>query len=249
MQAPSDTGDSTAGRAACLACGAAAAYNCSACRAAPVCSEACAARYWARTHRHTCALLAQLAPHVAAHLVEHARDLGDGAPLVGARRSGRRRPAPGGGSLRAIDVVRVVDGDTVVDAAGARYRLHGVDAPERAQPAGPEAGRALAALLAEPRDGVTLVRTHGRDRYRRTLATLYRRPRAGGPRVNVNRALVARGWAWAYARTPNDAEGAALLGLEEAARDQRRGLWAADAAPELPQHYRRRVRPPAAGRR
>ena len=62
-------------------------------------------------------------------------------------------------------VERVTDGDTVVFPQGV-CRLLGIDAPEKAQPLGPEAWRTLAELLG---DRPVLAMAWGKDRYGRML--------------------------------------------------------------------------------
>lgn len=71
----------------------------------------------------------------------------------------------------------VIDGDTIADGA-THYRISKLDAPESGDRAQCPAERALAALAAETaRDLLShaervTARTHGLDKYRRTLADL-----------------------------------------------------------------------------
>ncbi|MGE0221988.1 MAG: thermonuclease family protein [Acetobacteraceae bacterium] len=132
-------------------------------------------------------------------------------------------PASGPGSGRLIApaaVVAVVDGGTlrVQDRV---VRLDGVDAPARGQSCreaedssfdcGAAAASALAALI---RDGRMECDWNGRDPVGRPLAICSVRG------VNVNRALIAQGWARA-------STGSGPLATAEAeARAARRGLWA-----------------------
>ena len=126
-------------------------------------------------------------------------------------------------------VVSVHDGDTlrVLDAAGTQHkvRLQGIDSPETKQAFGTKARNRLADLTL----GKTVtVRVHGRDRYGRTLGTV----EAAGQ--DVNRQMVADGFAWHYVEYSKDA------GLARAERDARaagRGLWA-DKAPVAPWTWR-----------
>jgi endonuclease YncB( thermonuclease family) len=104
--------------------------------------------------------------------------------------------AGGPPTLRAV--ARVIDGDTLV-LAGTTIRLNGIDAPEAAQtcgardgtswPCGAVATAALAKLISSRLVGC---KTHGHDRYGRTLGTCY----AGGN--NLNALMVRRGFARAY---------------------------------------------------
>lgn len=129
----------------------------------------------------------------------------------------------------------VVDGDTVLfkpdhysakSRAFLKIRLADIDAPEKAQPHGTVATRALAALVLNKRVEVDTVAT---DAYGRKIA----RVRVGS--VRVNQELVRRGHAWASTRYRRDA------GLQQAQREARRahrGLWQA-AAPTPPWVWRR----------
>ena len=120
-------------------------------------------------------------------------------------------------------LARVVDGDTLhVDRV--RVRLHGIDAPESAQrcrtsgrlwPCGREATRALARRIGgrpvacEERD---------RDRYGRVVAVC---TVAG---LDLNRWMVAEGWAFAYRRYSRD-----YVAAESRARAARQGIWRGEA--------------------
>ena len=126
-------------------------------------------------------------------------------------------------------VVSVHDGDTlrVLDAAGTQHkvRLQGIDSPETRQAFGTKARNRLADLTMGK---AVTVRVHGRDRYGRTLGTV----EAAGQ--DVNRQMVADGFAWHYVEYSKDA------GLARAERDARaahRGLWA-DKAPVAPWTWR-----------
>lgn len=115
----------------------------------------------------------------------------------------------------------IIDADTL-DIAGTRLRLAGVDAVELHQrcitrdgapwPCGERARAALATLIA---DQAVSCRTQGADVYRRQLARCYL------GRRDLNRWLVAHGWAVAYGR-----DAALFVGAEAQARRARRGVWA-----------------------
>jgi endonuclease YncB( thermonuclease family) len=129
-------------------------------------------------------------------------------------------------------VTEVVDGDTVhVRLAGAdekagrragvvKVRLYGVDAPERGQPHGSEATRALIALVLY-KD--VLVRRITTDHFGRQVAFVSADGR------DVGEALLAGGHAWAFrrylGRRPADER---LCALEYQARAAGAGLWALD---------------------
>lgn len=131
-----------------------------------------------------------------------------------------RAPPDRAGKRAASGPVRVVDGDTL-DLDGARIRLHGIDAPERAQrctaaagrawPCGREATLALTRMVAGRRP---LCTERDRDGYGRSVAVCTVDGR------DINRAMVAAGWAVAYTRYSRDYEGD-----EAAARRARLGVW------------------------
>jgi endonuclease YncB( thermonuclease family) len=113
-------------------------------------------------------------------------------------------------------VVGVTDGDTVrllVERQEIRIRLDQIDAPEKRQPFGSRSKESLSELVF----GKTVrAVTSGKDRYGRSLATLY----AGN--LNANAEQVRRGMAWVYRQYP----------VEEEARRAKRGLWS-DPQPSL----------------
>jgi len=94
-----------------------------------------------------------------------------------------------------IGVPRIVDGDTL-ELGQVTIRLHGIDAPEVAQPGGRDAVAALAALV----DGKQTVCTGTkRDDYNRLIATC----NAGAG--DVSAMLIQEGRAWAYIKYPRQA--------------------------------------------
>lgn len=125
----------------------------------------------------------------------------------------------------------VSDGDTL-RAGHRRIRLNGIDAPERDQvcerqgrsiPCGRLAAETLEAFLAGQRIACN---SAGVDRYGRDLSTCFR---SNG--VDVNRYMVASGWAVAYGRYSRAYEQA-----EAEARLRRLGLWAGSFV--LPEEWR-----------
>ena len=126
-------------------------------------------------------------------------------------------------------VLRVKDGDSIVIESAERevdVRIADIDAPELDQPYGLEAKSALEALVGSRDVRLELV---GGDAYRRIVANVYVEQR------DVAAELVVRGLAWVRR---SYASAARLVGLEEAARHDRRGLWA-DADPVAPWLWRR----------
>jgi endonuclease YncB( thermonuclease family) len=145
------------------------------------------------------------------------------APLPKAGRADKRIDEAG--------AVRVVDGDTI-RIGTRRVRLYGIDAPEHAQSCadasgrhyrcGDEAAAALTRLIGDARPDCA---ERDRDRYGRSVAVC----RIGGR--DLNRAMVAEGWAVAYSQYSRDYERD-----EAAARQARRGVW--QGSFERPDQYR-----------
>jgi endonuclease YncB( thermonuclease family) len=113
----------------------------------------------------------------------------------------------------------VIDGDTL-EIRGRRVRLRGIDAPETSQTCddrgkpwrcGQQAALALDAKIAGRSVACT---DEGSDRYGRLLGTCS----VGGE--NLNRWLVAQGWALAYRRYTE-----AYVAEEEAAKTAHLGVW------------------------
>lgn len=133
-------------------------------------------------------------------------------------------------------VVRVIDGYTVVvlaaPATEVRIRLAGIDAPENGQPFGQRARQFLASRIA---GRVVEISGDTRDRYGRVLGTLWTDGR------NINAELVCGGTAWAY-RVRSKAQNPAYLQCENAAREQKKGLWQAPS-PVPPWQWRQPLRP------
>jgi endonuclease YncB( thermonuclease family) len=128
-------------------------------------------------------------------------------------------------------VVAVADGDTltVLDVVKNphKIRLHGIDAPEKAQAFGTKAKKSLATLVFQKDVTVTVVDT---DRYGRMVGKVKRGD------LDVNLALVKGGWCWRYTTYDKKSEYAAA---QAEARAARRGLWA-DSEPIPPWEFRRR---------
>jgi len=126
-------------------------------------------------------------------------------------------------------VVRIVDGDTLVllvDEKQHKIRLSDIDTPERKQPFGTRAKEALSELAFGKQARVVEVTV---DRYGRIIGRVY----VGD--TDVNRELVAQGFAWVYRKYSDDAE---LLELEARAQEKQLGLWA-DPNPIPPWEWRR----------
>lgn len=127
-------------------------------------------------------------------------------------------------------VVGVADGDTVTVLHGqtpVKIRLHGIDAPEKAQPFGEKAKQLTSSLVFGKEVRVEVVT---KDRYGRTVARVHVDARC------LNEELLKAGLAWWYRQySPRDKK---LAALEDEARKARRGLWA-EASPTPPWSWRR----------
>ncbi len=127
---------------------------------------------------------------------------------------------------------RVVDGDTIV-VDGTRVRLAGIDAPESRQqcwrPQGVwSCGRIAKAVLVALIDGRAVNCTErGHDRYRRIVGV------CSVEGIEINRAMVAGGWALAYRSISR-----AYVRDEDDAREAARGVWSSTFLP--PWSWRRR---------
>lgn len=134
-----------------------------------------------------------------------------------------------GGEIKG-KVVSVADADTitVLDASNTQHkiRLDGIDAPERGQDYGTKATEALKAKIGE---NPVRVLTSGKDKYERTLGTVFVADK------NLNEWLVENGWAWHYKKYSTDAK---LAELETKAKTARIGLWADAKAPVAPWDFR-----------
>lgn len=141
-----------------------------------------------------------------------------------------------GPALAGEAEIRVLDGDTL-KIGKVNVRLHGIDAPEKTQICqrdnldwlcGQEAAAHLRGLIGNR--PVTCIEKD-RDRYGRVVAVCS----AGG--VDLNRAMVRAGLAWAYLAYSRDYEAA-----EWEAQLLGNGVWAASVRAEPAWDWRRQKR-------
>lgn len=141
-----------------------------------------------------------------------------------------------GPALAGTPEVRVLDGDTL-KIGKVNYRLHGIDAPEKAQRCqrdnldwlcGQEAAAHLRRLIGNRPVTCT---EKDRDRYGRVVAVCS----AGGE--DLNRAMVRAGLAWAYLAYSRDYESA-----EWEAQLLGNGVWAPSVRAEPAWDWRRQQR-------
>ncbi len=120
---------------------------------------------------------------------------------------------------------RVIDGDTIVLETGERVRYIGIDTPETKHPRKPieRMGKEASAFnrrMVQGRRVRLEMDVQERDRYGRLLAYVF----VGD--VHVNAALVEAGYARVMTVPPNVRHVKLFRGLEQAAREEGRGLWA-----------------------
>lgn len=134
-------------------------------------------------------------------------------------------PAPA--SLAQVDVLRVVDGDTVRLKDGRSVRLIGLNAPETGKKGRTDEPYAVAArqrlqALVQASDGRVglVVGREGKDHYGRTLAHLY-----GTDGENLEARLLAEGLGFQVGVAPNVDLVACQQAAENSARKARLGVW------------------------
>jgi len=134
-----------------------------------------------------------------------------------------------------VGVASVIDGDTI-EIRGQRIRLHGIDAPESSQLCVRKSGerwrcgQRASLALADRIDRATIrCRPHDQDRYGRIIAVCFK------GNEDLNRWLVANGWAVAYRRYALD-----YVADEDAARESGNNIWSGNF--EMPWVWRARRR-------
>jgi endonuclease YncB( thermonuclease family) len=118
-------------------------------------------------------------------------------------------------------VIGITDGDTItvlVARETIKVRLADIDAPEHGQPWGSRSKQSLSELCA---DAQARLKTQGKDRYGRTIATVYCAGR------NANADQVWKGMAWVFDRYAKP--DSPLYMLQEQAKAGRRGLSVANS--------------------
>lgn len=116
-------------------------------------------------------------------------------------------------------VVRVVDGDTIVlkdSQQEYKIRLIEIDAPESKQAYGSKSKRALSNKIAGQE---VKVEYHSKDKYKRILGEIFLKSE------NINYWLVENGHAWQYLKY---SDSKALAKAQENAQQRKLGLWADD---------------------
>ena len=122
-------------------------------------------------------------------------------------------------------VVSITDGDTVIivsDKKQIKVRLAEIDTPEKNQPYGKKAKRALSDLIFNKEVEVEMVSI---DRYGRTVGKIFL------DNQNINKEMVKAGHAWVYVQYARDKT---LFDLEKNAKENQLGLWALPEEKRIP---------------
>ena len=131
-----------------------------------------------------------------------------------------------------VKVVGISDGDTFTGLNGdnlqLKFRIHGIDAPEKKQAFGSKAREHLGSLIFG--QDVT-VHVNDRDNLGRYIATV-----SVGDNRDVGKEMIQAGLAWHYKHFDNT-EAYALA--EQTARDNKSGLWS-DPGAIAPWEFRKR---------
>lgn len=134
-----------------------------------------------------------------------------------------------------VKVVRVIDGDTfrgvTDDRKEIRFRIHGIDAPEKGQPFSRKSKEYLSDLIYNKRVGI-VVQNEG-DRYGRPVVWVYT-PEG----KDVSAEMIGAGMAWHYKYYSDDKKYASL---EKKAQNNRVGIWS-DPHPVMPWELRKNHR-------
>ena len=122
-------------------------------------------------------------------------------------------------------VVSIADGDTITvltDNKQTKVRLAEIDTPEKNQPYGRKAKKALSDFIF----GKTVrIEVDTIDRYGRTVGKIFL------DNLNINKEMVKAGHAWVYVKYAKDKT---LFELEKSAKENQLGLWALPEEERIP---------------
>ena len=122
---------------------------------------------------------------------------------------------PASAELININVARVIDGDTIEDSTGQKYRLKGINTPEKSKDYYEEAKQYLKERL---ENKSVKIENHGRDKYGRILAHIFKNNQ------NINEQILKEGLGTLY-YYEKDKHFKELKNAEEKARENEKGLW------------------------
>lgn len=147
-------------------------------------------------------------------------------------------------------VIRVTDGDTITvvrDSQKEKIRFCGIDANESKQEGGREATSYLRSLI-DKGDGTVTISPIEKDRYGRTVAELFVKPRPGTPgyqpeeEIFLNGEMVRAGFGRVYPAFVTSCPNKEVLEqAEEMAKAQRVGVWG-DSSSIPPWEWRKQQR-------
>ncbi len=127
---------------------------------------------------------------------------------------------------RVTGHARVVDGDTIA-VNGQKVRLHGIDAPEKAQKCAAAHGLSWACGRASKRFLQSMIgrqkvscKLHKKDGYGRWIGTCFLK------RTNLNKKMVRSGMAWAFRKYSRD-----FVREEKQAERKKLGIWKVKSQP------------------
>ncbi len=128
-------------------------------------------------------------------------------------------------------VVGVTDGDSIkcltAQKEQLKIRLYQIDAPERKQAFGTRSRQALFDLVFNQ---TVEIETHRKDKYKRTLVTIYKEPIACSHsctiKIDVNLTMIQLGMAWYYPFAKTNSK---YLEAQESAKANKIGLWSQKA--------------------
>ena len=131
-----------------------------------------------------------------------------------------------------VKVVRISDGDTFVgvnrDNLQLKFRIWGIDAPEKGQAFGTKSKEYLSSLIYGKTITVDVQKTDGWGRF---LAYVYT-----PDNKDVSLEMIKAGFAWHFEKYDDSSE---YEKAEKEAREKKRGLWV-DSKPIAPWDYRKK---------
>ncbi len=137
--------------------------------------------------------------------------------------------------IEALVVARIVDGDTLEEEGGTRYRLIGIDTPEDGEDGDFEAAERLRRLIQGKKVQIEVGKT-ALDDYDRTLAYVWMEDPSGRP-VMVNQILVREGFASYFPFRDNPKHLDELWREQEKARKGALRVWTLPVNPEPSGRY------------
>jgi len=136
--------------------------------------------------------------------------------------------------FKKVKVHRILDGDTAIVNTGWRklvIRLDSIDCPEGEQYWGDNAKYGLIKLIGGREIFLEL---HGKDRYKRKVATIYVKQQGKEELLNVNTKMVTLGHAWVYRQYYDHLPSyrrQELDRIEKWARNNKIGMWQHNPTP------------------